>query len=100
MDGTFMEKRLITQDRLKSFEKMLYKDEKSQATIEKYVRDIKRLQSYLNGRELTKEILVQYKENLQCCGDYKIASINSYLAAANHFCECMGWMKARCIHII
>lgn len=90
-----MQKRIITQDRLKNFEKILYKDEKSQATIEKYLRDVRRLENYLNGRELTKEILVQYKEDLQCCGNYKIASINSYLAAANHFCECMGWAELR-----
>ena len=40
---------------------------------------------YANGRTISKELLLKYKEYLEKCGNYKISSINSYLAAAITF---------------
>lgn len=76
---------------MNDFKQALYEDEKSNSTIKKYLRDIKKLREFLGGRELNKELLIKYKEELENCGEFKISSVNSFLAAANHFCEVMGW---------
>lgn len=89
------EKRIITYDMIEHFRKMLIRAEKGTQTVEKYIRDVKKLMIYAQGKDVNKEMLLSYKEHLQKCGKYKIASINSYLAAANHFCEVMGWVDAR-----
>ena len=69
--------------------------EKETQTIKKYIRDVKKLMIYANGRSISKELLLKYKEYLEKCGNYKISSINSYLAAANNFCDVMGWTDIR-----
>lgn len=88
-------KRVITEERKQKFLESLQEDEKSRATIEKYLRDLEKLENYLQGEELTKERFIAYKQKLQDCGQYKTASINSFLAAANHFCQIMGWHELR-----
>lgn len=87
--------RKIIEETLEIFRERLIQDEKRKQTIEKYLRDVGKLKEYLAGRSLTKEVLIEYKEYLQNCGKYKVASINSFLAAANHFCEVMGWTELR-----
>ena len=88
-------KRIINKKRIELFRKELYREEKKESTIEKYIRDLKKLEKYLAGRTITKENMIQFKEYLQSCGDYEISSINTYLAAANHFCDSMGWADAK-----
>ncbi len=51
--------------------------------------------AYAKGQSISKEMLLKYKDYLQKCGKYKISSINSYLAAVNHFCEVMEWTDIR-----
>lgn len=87
--------RKITEERKQRFLESLQEDEKSRATIEKYKRDLEKLENYLEGGELSKERLIAYKQHLQECGQYKTASINSFLVVANHFCQIMGWSELR-----
>lgn len=89
------EGRRITPKRKAQFREALQEGEKSQATIEKYLRDLEKLEIFLGGKELDKERLIAYKNMLQESGKYKIASINSFLAAANYFCQVMGWQELR-----
>ena len=89
------EKRIINTESIEYFKRVLIRNEKSIQTIEKYIRDIKKLMIYAHGQSISKEMLLEYKEYLEKCGRYRISSINSYLAAANHFCEVMGWMDIR-----
>lgn len=84
-------RRILTDERLKAFEHALIQEEKKLQTIQKYMRDIRKLADYLDGRELTKERLISYKEYLAKSGVYRVTSINSFLAVANHFCEMMDW---------
>lgn len=84
-------KRLITEQSINNFQRYLYEEEKSSATIQKYVRDVKKLMSFVGGEELTKKLMIEYKEALKKCRRYKTSSINSYLVAANRFLEYMGW---------
>ncbi len=89
-----MERR-VTAEAIEVFKRALYEDEKRTSTIGKYMRDLGKFLEFLGGREVSKERLVQYKEYLQNSGEYKVSSINSFLAVVNHFCEVMGWTELR-----
>ena len=89
------ERRFVTDEIITRYKEILTRDEKRKQTIEKYIRDIKKLQKYLAGRELTKECMVGYKTYLEDSGEYAPTSINSFLSAANSFCERMGWYELR-----
>lgn len=88
-------KRIITRNMLECWRQQLAEDEKSEATIQKYIRDLEKLAEYLAGSEVTKEKMIQYKDYLLHEKSYKISSINSFLVAANHFLEQIGWLDAR-----
>ncbi|MCM1193252.1 MAG: hypothetical protein NC389_12590, partial [Acetatifactor muris] len=71
--------RIITEERIFQFEQELRQSERMGNTIAKYMRDIRKFQSYLDGREATKALAVEYKEHLRSCGKYKVSSINTFL---------------------
>lgn len=83
--------RIINDEKISEFRSKLVCAEKRAQTIEKYMRDIKKFQIFAEGKILTKQLLVSYKEWLEKSGRYKVTSINSYLAAVNSYCEAMGW---------
>lgn len=88
-----MTDRKVTKRRLEQFEICMIQAEKRKSTIEKYMRDVRKLQRFAGERDLTKELLLQYKDALYKSGRYHVASINSFLAAANYFCTCMQWTE-------
>jgi site-specific recombinase XerD len=88
-------KQIITEELIATYKTYLKENEKSKATIEKYIRDVRRLKDYAKGNEITKELMIAYKEKLYREDDYKISSINSYLEAANRFLEYAGWYEVR-----
>ena len=73
---------------LQAFEKRLRENEKSPATIEKYLRDARAFLCWLDGREPTKELTVCYKEGLT--ERYEAASVNSMLAGINSYLSFSG----------
>ncbi len=83
--------RKVTSKLVEKFREYLFEEEKSDATVSKYICDIKKLKEYANGQELDKKLIVSYKEYLQNKGCYKSGSINSFLVAANCFFQFMGW---------
>ncbi len=86
-------KKIITEQTIETFREELVNDEKGIATIQKYLRDLKKLENFLKGAEVTKEKMLAYKKMLWDCGEYKISSINSFLVAANRFFKYMGWYE-------
>ena len=88
------EKRFINKARIYEFAAKLRTDEKAKGTIEKYVRDVKRLQKWLDGKELTRERVIQYKEELMESVS-SMNSINSYIVSVNVFFAAMGWNDLR-----
>jgi len=82
-------KRRITKEKLEAFEKYLIEDEKSERTIEKYMRDIRAFSECIGERDLEKKDVLSYKELLKT--SYAVASANSMLAAINTFLKFMGW---------
>lgn len=87
--------RCVTEELIVGYREILVREEKRKQTIEKYMRDIGKLKNFLAGRELTKELLIQYKEHLENGGEYTPVSVNSFLSVANSFCEQMGWFELR-----
>jgi len=86
---------VITEEMVVSYREYLYEEEKESATIEKYIRDLRKLISFADGREVSKKLMIAYKESLKSGGRYKISSINSFLVAANRFLEYMKWYEFR-----
>lgn len=85
----FMEHR-IGIEMLEDFRQKLVFDEKSEATIEKYMRDLKTYVEHIgNEGSVTKEQVLLYKKKLM--EEYAVSSVNSILAALNHFFKEMGW---------
>ena len=91
--------RVITEERIWQFQIELRQNEKTNSTIDKYIRDIRKFQKYAGKRSVTKALAMEYKEHLRNCGKYKISSINTFLVVLNRFCECMGWYDVRVKHI-
>lgn len=73
-----MEETNITETMIEQFAHKLYEEEKSGATIEKYVRDVHTFVRYAGARELTKSLTIAYKRDLPTHG-YTILSVNSML---------------------
>ena len=73
---------------LEQFRGHLESEEKSRATIEKYMRDARAFLSYAAGRAITKRRTIQYKESL--IQRYAPASVNSMLVAVNSFLRFSG----------
>ena len=95
IDKRLQEIRVVSEERIEEYREIIIREEKRKQTIDKYVRDINKLKDFLGEREMTKELLIQYKEHLESCGEYTPASINSFISAANSFCERMGWTELR-----
>ncbi len=74
----------ISDTLINSFETYLKDEEKSQNTIEKYIRDIKLFCIYAGNKEITKELTIAFKKHLQD-SKYAVRSINSMLASINSF---------------
>lgn len=78
-----MKKLRIGMQVIKEFKQYLVLEEKSKATIDKYMRDIVKFLNYMNNDPLTKERIINYKELLQ--KDYSARSVNTMLASLNSF---------------
>ncbi len=89
-----MEERTLTADLIYQFKEHLVLEERSENTIEKYIRDIKAFIAYSNGGEITKEFAIAYKNKLKA-SDYAVRSINSMLASINSLFDFLGWVDLK-----
>ncbi len=89
-----MVQRKLTKQHLILFREFLVRSEKSEATIEKYLRDTKGFLEFTDGLEVTKELTVTYKKNLQKEG-YAVRSVNSMLASVNSILDFLGWSDCK-----
>lgn len=79
----------VTEKKLRDFGIYLYEQERSQATIDKYLRDLKKFFLFLGkDRNVNKEKMILYKKYLS--ENYKPSSANSMLVAVNAFLEFCG----------
>ncbi len=78
----------ITEDTIIKFKNHLIAEEKSEATIKKYIRDVTTFFLWVKEREVTKELALEYKK--QIFGEYAPKSVNSMLSSLNMFFVFMG----------
>lgn len=83
----------ILSDQIKQYKTHLINEEKTKATREKYIRDIMAFCKWLAGRELTKELVLEYKAEL--VENYAPASVNSILASLNGFFSYNEWHELK-----
>ena len=81
--------KIITNELINNFKIYLYEEERSDNTIEKYMRDIRFFRYWLQGRSIDKSVVIEYKKEL--CKRYAIKSVNSMLSSINAFFIFMGW---------
>lgn len=86
----------ITKKRIMDFALSLKVQQRSANTITSYTTNIRKLELFLDGKELTKEQILAYKKWLSDQG-FKQRTINAYLAAVNQFCDVMGWKEMKVV---
>ena len=84
-----MKGRFLTAAEIAEFKDHLTLEERSAATIEKYIRDVSAFAAYAQEAEITKGTVIDYKKRLQ--KRYTVRSINSMLASLNSFFAFLGW---------
>lgn len=75
------------------FGRELFEQERAKKTIEKYQHQLRAFAQWTEGRTVTKELTVRYKQWLM--ERYSPASVNVTLAALNGFFKFMGWQECR-----
>lgn len=73
------------------FEAYLRCEERSAATVEKYLRDLRSFFAFMANKELTRSSVLAYKSAL--LEKYAVTSANSMLAAVNSFLRHLGWYE-------
>ena len=75
------------------FGRELFEQERAKKTIERYQHQLRTFAQWTEGRTVTKELTVRYKQWLM--ERYSPASVNVTLAALNGFFKFMGWQECR-----
>lgn len=89
-----MDQRTLSAAQLAAYGACLRADERAPGTLEKYLRDLRAFLVWLDGRPVTKELVHQWKEELQARG-YAPVTINSMLSALNGLFGFLGWEECR-----
>lgn len=70
------------------FERNMHENDKSKRTIEKYLRDVRNFLKFLDKRELSHDVIVNYKAAI--IEKYAVRSANSMIAALNYYLSFLG----------
>lgn len=85
--------RIVNDTQLKAFEKYLCDEEKSDNTVQKYLRDLRFFRLWLDGRTVDKSVVLAYKKHL--CEKYAPKSVNAALSSLNAFFAYRNWHDCR-----
>ena len=88
--STALSETYITPEVIASFRTHLISEEKSEFTIDKYIRDVTAFASFLNGAPLSKEKTLAYKSHLMECGNFADSSINSMISSIRALLKFIG----------
>lgn len=83
----------ITNKIIQKYKNHLINEEKSQTTIDKYIRDITAFAKWTDGRSIDKQTVLTYKEIL--ISSYAPRSVNSILSSLNSLFEYLGWYDCK-----
>lgn len=86
-----MKNRQLTQQQIRAYAHHLQMEEKSGATMEKYLRDIQAFACWLDGRDISKELTSEWKAHL-VSQDYAPTTVNAMLSALNSL---LGFLDLR-----
>lgn len=89
-----MKNRVMTLRQIGQYERYLHREERSQETMHKYLRDVRSFYAWLANRPVTKERVAEWKEGLQQSGKAAI-TVNGALAALHSFFTMLGWNECR-----
>lgn len=84
-----MQERVITEELIADYRMYLKDEEKSDATVEKYIRDLRRFAEFSKKSPIAKALSLAYKAALE--KEYAVTSANSMLASLNAFFRFMNW---------
>ena len=88
-----MKGHFLTSKEIERFRNYLRDEEKSENTLEKYIRDVTAFSEFGSGA-ITKDTVIAYKQSL-IDGGYAVRSINSMLASLNSLFSFLGWYELR-----
>ena len=84
----------LTDSMIQDYGKNLFEEEKSKATIDRYLRDIRSFyESLQDDKIVDKNRVIHYK--MQLTGTYKATSVNSMLTAVNGIFSYFGWTECK-----
>ena len=89
-----MEEHYLTNEQISVFTASLFQAERSQATVEKYLRSVRDFSRYLDGRPVAKSVILEWKDTLRHRG-YAPSTVNTFLAALNYLFNFLGWTDCR-----
>lgn len=84
----------LTAGRIAAFGQHLRREERAAATIEKYLRNAREFTAWLDGRPVTKEAALGWKDRLLSEG-LSPATVNGKLSALNGLLRFLGWESCR-----
>ena len=93
-----MENKIMTSEQLASFRAYLQDEERSEATVEKYLCEVTQFAAWLNDTEVTKSAVAEWKEHLLTSG-YEPSTVNGKLTALDRFFDFMGWPDCKVKHL-
>lgn len=83
----------VTDKMIADFRKHLQDEERAAATIQKYMREVTCLADFLQGGDIQKEKIIEYRKILQ--EEYKARTVNVKLAALNAYLQFSGNDESR-----
>ncbi len=89
-----MNEKNVSTKEVDAFAQYLRDEEREAGTIEKYLRDIRAFTSWIDNREINKELVSAWKDHLKKSG-LQPETINSKLSALNKFFAFQGWNDCR-----
>lgn len=89
-----MGKRTLTAGQMQTFVEHLQREERAKATVEKYLRDTKEFLAWQQGRAVTKESVLAWREHLV---ETRLSpvTVNAKLSALNSLFQFLGWDDCR-----
>ena len=89
-----MKKYMVTAEQIAAYARYLRREERSAATMDKYLRDVRSFARWLDGGPVTKEAVTGWKERL--LAEHRAPStVNAALSALNGLFRFLGWEDCR-----
>lgn len=85
-----MDTTILTEQKVLLFRRQLQEEERSPATIEKYLREVRQFSRWMAHAPVTKEAVLQWKEHLIRQG-YQPSTINGKLTSLDQLFRVLGW---------